>query len=217
MKVIIPTAGRGTRLRPHTYSKPKPLVSVAGKPILGHILDTLSQIEGEEFIFITGYLGDQIETYVRANYPFRAQFIEQTELKGQAHAIYLAREVVSGPTLILYVDTIFEADLRHLNQIDADGVIYVREVDDPRRFGVTFVENGYITKLIEKPDSGISNLAMIGLYYVRDAQWLMRSIESMMDRNIQTKGEFYLTDALQIMIDEGARFTAEPVAVWEDC
>jgi glucose-1-phosphate thymidylyltransferase len=217
MKVIIPTAGLGTRLRPHTYSKPKPLVSVAGKPVLGHILDTLSQIDIDELIFITGYLGNQIEAYVQENYSIPARFIEQTELKGQAHAIYLARDVVSGPTLILYVDTIFEADLSYLKQIDADGVIYVREVDDPRRFGVTFVENGQITKLIEKPDTGISNLAMIGLYYVRDAQWLMRSIETMMDRNIQTKGEFYLTDALQIMIDEGARFTADPVAVWEDC
>ncbi len=217
MKVIIPTAGLGTRLRPHTYTKPKPLVSVAGKPVLGHILDTLSQIEIDELIFITGYLGNQIEEYVQENYPFPARFIEQTELKGQAHAIYLAREVVSGPTLILYVDTIFDADLRQLKQIDADGVIYVRQVDDPRRFGVTFIENGYITKLIEKPDSGISNLAMIGLYYVRDAQRLMQAIETMMERNIQTKGEFYLTDALQIMIDDGARFIADPVAVWEDC
>src|SRR5262245_15794693 len=217
MQVIIPTAGLGTRLRPHTYSKPKPLVSVAGKPVLGHILDTLGQLEIDELIFITGYLGNQIEAYVRQNHSIPARFIEQTELKGQAHAIYLAREIVSGPTLILYVDTIFEADLTRLNQIDADGVIYVKEVPDPRRFGVTFIEQGHITKLIEKPENDISNLAMIGLYYVRDAQWLMRSIETMMERNIQTKGEFYLTDALQIMIDAGARFTAAPVAVWEDC
>jgi glucose-1-phosphate thymidylyltransferase len=217
MKVIIPTAGLGTRLRPHTYSKPKPLVNVAGKPVLGHILDTLSQLDIEELIFITGYLGNQIEDYVRENHDIPARFIEQTELKGQAHAIYLARELVSGPTLILYVDTIFEADLSKLNQIDADGVIYVKEVSDPRRFGVTFIEQGYITKLIEKPDTDISNLAMIGLYYVREAQDLMKAIEVMLDRNIQTKGEFYLTDAFQIMLDNGARFTAETVDVWEDC
>ncbi len=217
MKVIIPTAGLGTRLRPHTYSKPKPLVSVAGKPVLGHILDTLSQIPIDELIFITGYLGNQIEAYVRDHYVFPTRFIEQTELKGQAHAISLARDVVSGPTLILYVDTIFEADLSRLNQTDADGVIYVKEVADPRRFGVTFIENGYITRLIEKPDSDISNLAMIGLYYVRDSQRLMRAIDTMMARNIQTKGEFYLTDALQLMLDDGARFVAETVDVWEDC
>lgn len=217
MKVIIPTAGLGTRLRPHTYSKPKPLVTVAGKPVLGHVLDTLSQIEIDELIFITGYLGNQIEQYVREHYKLPARFIEQAELKGQAHAIYLAREVVSGPTLILYVDTIFEADLTRLNQTDADGVIYVKEVDDPRRFGVTLIEQNYITRLIEKPDNDISNLAMIGLYYVRDSQRLMGAIETMMARNIQTKGEFYLTDALQLMIDDGARFAAEPVAVWEDC
>jgi glucose-1-phosphate thymidylyltransferase len=217
MKVIIPTAGLGTRLRPHTYSKPKPLISVAGKPVLGHILDTLGLIQIDELVFITGYLGNQIEAYVRENYSFPARFIEQTELKGQAHAIYLARDIVSGPTLILFVDTIFEADLSQLNQIDADGVIYVKEVNDPRRFGVTFIENGYITRLIEKPESGISNLAMIGLYYVRDAQWLMRAIHDLLEQNIQTKGEFYLADALQLMIDEGARFIAEPVTVWEDC
>lgn len=217
MKVIIPTAGLGTRLRPHTYSKPKPLISVAGKPVLGHILDTLSTIQIDELIFITGYLGNQIEDYVRENYRLPARFIEQTELKGQAHAIYLAREYVSGPTLILFVDTIFEADLQRLNRIDADGVIYVKEVEDPRRFGVTLIESGQITRLIEKPDSGISNLAMIGLYYVRDVEWLMRAIQDMIERNIQTKGEFYLTDALQLMIDQGARFSAETVEVWEDC
>ena len=217
MKVIIPTAGLGTRLRPHTYSKPKPLVSVAGKPVLGHILDTLSQLKIDEFIFITGYLGNQIEEYVRANSTVPARFIEQTELKGQAHAVYLARDVVSGPTIILYVDTIFEADLTRLASMDVDGAIYTKEVEDPRRFGVTFVENGYISKLVEKPDTDISRLAMIGLYYVRDAEWLMRSIETMMEQNLQTKGEFYLTDALQLMIDDGARFVAETVDVWKDC
>jgi glucose-1-phosphate thymidylyltransferase len=217
MKVIIPTAGLGTRLRPHTYSKPKPLVSVAGKPVLGHILDTLSQIEIEELIFITGYLGNQIEDYVRTHTKVPARFIEQTELKGQAHAVYLARDAVSGPTIILYVDTIFEADLAKLRHLDADGAIYVKEVADPRRFGVTFIENGYISRLVEKPDTDISRLAMIGLYYVREAERLMGAIEQMMERNLQTKGEFYLTDALQLMIDDGARFIAEPVSVWEDC
>lgn len=217
MKVIIPTAGLGTRLRPHTYSKPKPLVSVAGKPVLGHILDTLSTLPIDELIFITGYLGDQIEEYVRTHYDIPARFIEQQELKGQAHAVYLAHEVVSGPTLILYVDTIFDTDLSILPNLAADGAIFVKEVDDPRRFGVTFIENGHITKLVEKPDTDISRLAMIGLYYVKDAQWLMRSIERMMEHNLQTKGEYYLTDALQLMIDDGAHFIAAPVNVWEDC
>jgi glucose-1-phosphate thymidylyltransferase len=217
MKVIIPTAGLGTRLRPHTYSKPKPLVSVAGKPVLGHILDTLSQLQIDEIIFITGYLGSQIEQYVRTNYNIPVRFIEQTELKGQAHAVYLANEVVSGPTIILYVDTIFEANLKKLTTLNTDGAIYVKEVEDPRRFGVTFIENNRITKLVEKPDSDISRLAMIGLYYVKDAQRLMRAIELMMERKLQTKGEYYLTDALQLMIDDGAHFVAEPVSVWEDC
>lgn len=217
MKVIIPTAGLGTRLRPHTYSKPKPLVSVAGKPVLGHILDTLSTLPIDELIFITGYLGDQIEDYVRTHYDIPARFIEQQELKGQAHAVYLAHDVVSGPTLILYVDTIFDADLSILENLQADGAIFVKEVEDPRRFGVTFIENGRISKLVEKPDTDISRLAMIGLYYVKDARWLMRSIEQMMEQNVQTKGEYYLTDALQLMINDGANFIAESVRVWEDC
>jgi len=217
MKVIIPTAGLGTRLRPHTYSKPKPLVSVAGKPVLGHILDKLAQLPISELVFITGYLGSQIADYVTTNYKIPARFIEQTELKGQAHAVYLAREVVNGPTIILFVDTIFEADLSDLAKQDIDGAIFCKEVDDPRRFGVAFTEHGLITRLVEKPDTDISKLAMIGLYYIRDIQWLMRAIEVLMLRNIQTRGEFFLTDALQLMIENGARFTAPTVDVWEDC
>lgn len=217
MKVIIPTAGLGTRLRPHTYSKPKPLVSVAGKPVLGHILDTLTRFQIDEMIFITGYLGNQIAEYVTANYKIPARFIEQTELKGQAHAVYLAREVVNGPTLILFVDTIFEADLSHLTEQDIDGAIFCKEVDDPRRFGVAFTKDGFITRLVEKPTTDESKLAMIGLYYIRDIQWLMRAIEVLMLRNIQTKGEYFLTDALQLMVENGARFTAPTVDVWEDC
>jgi glucose-1-phosphate thymidylyltransferase len=115
------------------------------------------------------------------------------------------------------VDTIFEADLSKLAALDADGAIYVKEVADPRRFGVTFIENGRITRLVEKPDTDISKLAMIGLYYVQDIQRLMSAIELMIEQNLQTKGEFYLTDALQLMIEDGAHFIAETVNVWEDC
>lgn len=217
MRVVIPLAGFGTRLRPHTYTKPKPLVNVAGKPVLGHILDKLGCLDVEEVVFIVGYLGDQIEHYVKANYSFPARFIEQKELLGQAHALYLARDVLTGPLVIIFVDTIFDADLSVLGDEPADGVIYVKEVEDPRRFGVVVVRDEQITQLIEKPDSMENNLAVIGLYYVKDAQLLMRGIAELIDRDIKTKGEYFLADALQVMIDRGAVFRAETVSVWEDC
>lgn len=217
MNIIIPTAGLGSRLRPHTHTKPKPLVTVAGKAVLGHLLDKLRVLNIDEMVFITGYLGQQIEEYVTQNYDFKTRFIEQTELKGQAHAIALAQGMVKGPTLILFVDTIFEADLSVLNQIDTDGVIYVSPVDDPSRFGVVLLEQGIITKLVEKPSAPVSNLAVIGAYYVRDVDSLFEAINQLIERDIQTKGEFYLADALQLMIDDGARFTAQTATVWEDC
>jgi glucose-1-phosphate thymidylyltransferase len=218
MNVIIPLAGFGTRLRPHTYTRPKPLINVAGKPVLGHILDKLKNLNIDEIVFIVGYLGDLVKDYVEANYDFKTHYVEQKELLGQAHAIHLARDLVQGPTLILFVDTLFEANLARLQQEADDGVIYVKEVEDPRRFGVTLVnEQGVITRLIEKPSSMEDNLAVIGLYYVKDIQRLMTAIKSLMDKNIQTKGEFYLADALQLMIDDGAVLRPEPVSVWLDC
>jgi len=217
MKVVIPLAGFGTRLRPHTYTKPKPLVNVAGKPVLGHILDKLLDLEMEEIIFIVGYLGQQIQDYVDSHYRFHARYIEQKEMLGQAHAIFLAREFLPGDALIIFVDTIFETDLGYLSEADADGVIYVKEVEDPRRFGVAVIEGGRITRLIEKPRSMEHNLAVIGLYYIKDMPWLMQCIDLLMEKGITTDGEYYLADALQLMIDEGAHFIARAVEVWKDC
>jgi len=217
VKVIIPLAGFGTRLRPQTYTRPKPLVSVAGKPVLGHILDKLTGLQIEETIFIVGYLGDQIRDYVRANYHFPTHYVEQRELKGQAHAIHLAKEHISGPVLIVFVDTIFEADLDALASEPADGIIYVKEVDDPRRFGVVVTEKGVITRLVEKPATPVSNLAVIGVYYVKDSQLLLDCIAELIRRDIKTQGEYFLADAFQLMIDHGSRFVARTVDVWEDC
>jgi len=217
MKVIIPLAGFGTRLRPHTYTRPKPLISVAGKPVLGHILDKLTGLDIEEIIFIVGYLGDQIRDYVTTEYRFPSRYVEQKELKGQAHAIHLVKEYVQGPVLILFVDTIFESDLSTLDQEPSDGVMFAKEVEDPRRFGVVTTENGYITRFVEKPSTPISNLAVIGLYYVKDSKMLFECIEDLIREDIQTKGEYYLADALQLMVDKGARFAVRTVDVWEDC
>lgn len=217
MKVIIPLAGFGTRLRPHTYTKPKPLVNVAGKPVLGHILDKLIGLDIEEIIFVTGYLGDQIEAYVSANYGFPARYVEQKELKGQAHALYLTRDYVQGPVLIIFVDTIFETDLTNLTQADTDGILYVKQVEDPRRFGVAVLENDRVTRLIEKPSTFEHNLAVVGVYYLKDSPWLMRAIEELIARDIKTQGEYFLADALQLMIDQGANLAARELDVWEDC
>jgi len=218
MKVIIPLAGFGKRLRPHTYTKPKPLVNVAGQAVLGHILDKLQGLDVEEIVFIVGWLGEQIEEYVSTNYEFKAHYVEQKELLGQAHAIRLAREWVDGEVLIIFVDTIFEADLAPLATLSSDGVIYTKEVEDPRRFGVvTLDEQGFITRFVEKPEKPVSNLAVIGVYFCKDAPLLFECIDELIDKDIKTQGEYFLADALQLMTDRGSKFNAWTVEVWEDC
>lgn len=216
MKILIPLAGRGTRLRPHTHSRPKPLISLAGKPILGHILDALPS-DPEEVVFITGEMPEAIEQYVAANHRFTARYLQQKEPKGPADAVYLARAFITGPVLITYSDTLFEADLTTIDRTEADGVVFVKEVSDPRRFGVVVLENGAIKRLVEKPREPVSNLAAIGTYYLRDAQFLFRCIEELMGEKRQGQGEIYVTDALQRMIDAGARLEASDVGAWYDC
>ncbi len=217
MHVIIPAAGFGTRLRPHTWSKPKPLVSVAGKPILGHVLDSIAPLHPEKVIFITGYLGDQIREYVERQYTFPSAFVHQGEMKGQAHAIQLARDEVSGPVLIAFADTIFATDLSILEQTDADGVIFVKEVDKPQAFGIVELDGDRIRRIIEKPADPPTNLAVAGIYYFRDSARLLAAIDEIMAAGKQTKGEFYLTDAIQVMIDDGARIEAATMDLWLDC
>lgn len=217
MNVIIPVAGLGTRLRPHTWSKPKPLVSVAGKPVLGHVLDRLSRLPLERVIFVTGYLGDQIEEYVRGTYHFDAAFVAQKEQLGQSHAVIQACGEVSGPTLVVFPDMLFEADLEQLEAINADGALFVKEVSDPRRFGVVVIEDGRICRLVEKPVDSISNLAIVGIYYFHEIRELFDAIRFQMEHDIRQGGEFYLADAIQHLIDDGCRLTWLNVSVWEDC
>src|SRR5579859_6426019 len=165
MKVIIPLAGFGTRLRPHTFTKPKPLINVAGKPVLGHLLDKIAGLDIDEYIFIVGYLGEQVQEYVKREYKLNARFVEQNEMLGQAHAIWLAREYLDeGPVFILFVDTLFEADLSQLGKDECDATIFVKEVEDPRSFGVvTLDKDGLITGLVEKPPSMDNRLVVVGL------------------------------------------------------
>lgn len=217
MKVVIPMAGYGTRMRPHTYSRPKPLLTVAGHPMLKHLIDALEGLDIDEYIFIVGYLGDQIEAWVRENYDFKSTFVVQDELIGQADAIYRAKDHLDGPAIILFSDTFYKGDMDAINQTTADGLVFVREVEDPRRFGVVDLnDEGRVTGFIEKPDSMENKNALIGLYYIRDSADLIKAIETQMDRNQMTKGEFYIADAFQIMIDEGADFRIEEVDVWLD-
>lgn len=219
MKLVVPLAGYGTRMRPHTFVRPKPLINVAGKPVLGHILDRFLPYHIEEAIFIVGHLGEQVAEYVDTHYAFPVtRYVEQRELKGQAHALWLAREYLSGPLFIIFVDTIFDGELDVIHRTEADGVAFVKEVEDPRRFGVAVTDtNGRIVRFVEKPDTLEHRLALIGLYWLREGEALVQAIEELLARNIQTKGEYYLADALQLMIDQGKHMIPHTVEVWEDC
>jgi glucose-1-phosphate thymidylyltransferase len=221
LKVIIPMAGLGTRLRPHTWSKPKPLVSVAGKAVLGHVLDMFSELpnpETIEIVFILGYLGDQAEAYVKENYPgIKAHYVIQEEMRGQSHALYLAKEYLEGPVVIAFVDTLIETDLSFLSDHQVESVVCVKSVPDPRRFGVAEVgADGYVKRLIEKPQDMSNNLAVVGFYYFKDGSQLLAAIEEQMERNIQLKNEFFLADAVNIMLEQGLKMRTQPVTVWLD-
>jgi glucose-1-phosphate thymidylyltransferase len=220
MKIIIPMAGFGTRLRPHTWTKPKPLVSVAGKPVLGHVLDMFADVpDVDEIIFIVGYLGEQAETFMAENYPDTpTQFVVQEEMLGQSHALWLAREHLQGPICMVFVDTLIEADLSGLAHEKADAVAWVKQVDDPRRFGVAEVDDeGYVIRLVEKPDDVSNDLAVVGFYYFKAAEQLVRAIEDQMETGSQLGGEFYLADAINVMLSNQMKMRVETVEVWKDC
>jgi glucose-1-phosphate thymidylyltransferase len=217
MKVIIPLAGLGTRLRPHTYTKPKPLINVAGKPMLTHILDKFRGLEVEEYIFIVGYLGEQIEKYVSQQYGFKARYVTQYEMLGQAHALWLCRDYVDGPVFMVFGDTYFEADLDEIKSGPPDSIAYVQEVKDPRRFGVAVVgADGYVQKFVEKPSALENRLAVIGMYYFTDGPALMQACGDLMEKRIQTKGEYFLTDAINLLLDKGSRFVTRTAKEWRD-
>lgn len=220
MKIVIPTAGFGTRMRPHTWSKPKPLISVAGKPVLGHVLDMFSGLDDvEEVTLIVGYLGEQIEEYVRDVYPhLTARFIEQKELIGQSHAIWLARDGLEGPMIMTFVDTLIEVDLSVIEKEEVGAIGWVKQVPDPRRFGVAEVDDqGWVEKLIEKPSDMSNNLAIVGFYYFKKAEDLIAAIIEQMERKTQLKGEFFLADAINIMLERNMRMRVQPVEEWHDC
>lgn len=217
MRAIIPVAGIGTRLRPHTYTLPKVLVNVAGKPILGHIMDALVRQGVDGATIITGYKGDLVEDYLRSTYNMPCEFVVQDEMKGLGHAIWTARESLNDePVLIILGDTVFDVDLSVLktSQFSSLGV---KHVDDPRRFGVVISDGPFVTRLVEKPETPVSNNAIVGLYYIANPRVLRECLDELIEKDIRTKGEYQLTDALQLMVDRGEKFTTFPVDGWYDC
>ena len=213
MDVILPVAGLGTRLRPQTWSKPKPLVSLAGKTILEHVLDRVLPTHPEQIVFITGYLGSHIEAWSREHITIPTAFVKQTEMRGQTDAIIRARDISRDDALILFPDMLFEADFSVIDRSDADVIMFTKEVEDPSALGIAVVENGQIVKLVEKPKELISKLAVIGIYYIRSMPALYEAIDEQMERGIKTRNEYFIADAIQIMIDKGAKVISAPVTL----
>jgi glucose-1-phosphate thymidylyltransferase len=218
MKAVIPVAGVGTRLRPHTHTVPKALLYVAGKPILGHIIDMVSTLDVEEIVLVVGYMREKIEAYVEKNYDLPIRAVLQEEPKGLGHAVYVTREAVGEgtPLLVILGDTIFDLDFSPIVQ-GGQNLIGVREVEDPRRFGVVKTEGSRITGFVEKPDKPPSNLAIVGLYHFTDGGHLYAALDEVVRKNITTKGEYQLTDALQIMLEGGQEMSCLHIEGWFDC
>ncbi len=223
LKIVIPMAGWGTRMRPHTWSKPKPLVSVAGKTSLEHLLDMFKSIpnpENVEFIFIVGpFLGElQIPIFIKENYPnLKAHYVVQHEMKGQSHALALAHEHLHGPMIMCFSDTLMETDFSFLSKEEADGVAWVMPVEDPRRFGVAEEgADGWVRRFIEKPQSMDNNLVVVGCYYFKDSDTLLAAIDDQMKRGVMLKNEYFLTDAISIMIEGGAKVRTQKISTWLD-
>ena len=220
MKAVIPVAGIGSRLKPHTQTQPKSLIPVAGKPILGHIMDKLVDAGVTEFVFIIGYLGDKIEQFLTEHYgKYELNFVIQTVGKGIGHAIWLAKDEIKDGEDILIVlgDTIFEADLKSVFASEYSQ-LGVKKVEDPRQFGVAELEgDGSIKKLVEKPSIPHSNLALVGLYYIKESQKLMKCLEHNITNEIRNQNEFHLTDALFCLVQDGVRMETFNVSLWFDC
>ncbi|HEX9484550.1 MAG TPA: sugar phosphate nucleotidyltransferase [Gemmatimonadaceae bacterium] len=218
MKVIIPLAGKGTRLRPHTHLVPKPMLRIAGKPVMDYILEDLQRLGGvEQVIYITGHLKEKVEEHAKTKFgSLPSVFVEQQVQDGTAGAVKLARPYIDRDVLIIFVDTIFDADLSVIKTTDADGIIWVKEVEDYQRFGVVVTDNdGNMTKIVEKPKTPVSKRANIGLYYVKNWKLLNEGIDYVLTQP-KNQGEYYLTDAFQYMIDRGAKIKVVEVEGWYD-
>lgn len=219
MKAIIPVAGAGTKLRPHSYTQPKALIPLAGKTVLSIIVDQLKEAGINEFIFIVGYLGEKIEDYVEARYPdIKAHYVHQTDRQGVGHAVELTKDIVGGDEVFVVLgDTICEYDVKEVIS-NPDSMIGIRKVDDPRDFGVAEInEDGIIEHVVEKPQIPKSNMAMVGIYKIRESNQLFDCLESNISKGVRSYGEYNLTDALDCMIRSGVKFRPFRVENWFDC
>ncbi|MCL7412977.1 MAG: sugar phosphate nucleotidyltransferase [ANME-2 cluster archaeon] len=227
MKVIIPAAGTGTRLFPHTHTKPKSMVYIAGKPIIGHILDRMIDLEPEEVILIVGYRKELLIPYVNENYGqvFNIRFVDQNERLGLGHSIYLTRDAVGNSDIMIALgDMIFKSGYldffeQHRNNGDCSGSIGVREVDEPQKYGIVELEpeSSCVRHLEEKPTNPVSNLGIAGVYFIQDTPLLFQVLDWMLVNNVKTRGEYQLTDAMQEMIKRGSGFKTFTVSSWYDC
>ena len=225
IKVVIPAAGAGKRLFPHTFTKPKPMVYIAGKPIIGHILDRMKDVKPEQIIIIVGYKKEQIISYVDTNYSkeFNILYIDQDEQLGLGHSIYMAKDAIDDSDIMIALgDMIFKAGYiefynHHIKNGNISCSIGVREVEDPKKYGIVELEGNYIKSLEEKPSAPRSNLGIAGVYFIKESRILISIIEEMIRRDKRTRGEYQLTDALQEMVSRGYHLKTFPVSSWYDC
>ncbi len=225
MKIIVPMAGIGSRLRPHTLTVPKPLTVIAGKPIVQRLVEDIASVVNQPIDEIAFIIGPTAKGFpantknkllnIAEGLGAKGSVYVQHEALGTAHAIFCAKKSLIGPCVVAFADTLFKADFR-LNS-EADGAIWVKQVEDPSAFGVVKLEDGFISDFIEKPTTFISDLAIIGIYYFKDGDKLSREINSLIENDIRPSGEFQLTDVLETLKEEGAKFIPGKVDVWMDC
>ena len=223
MKIIVPMAGRGSRLRPHTLTVPKPLIPIAGKPIVQRLVEDIVSVCGDkkvdEIAFIIGDFGDQVEAdlkKVAENLGAKGSIYYQDKPLGTAHAIHCAADSMDDEIVVAFADTLFRADFTL--DTEADSVIWVKQVEDPSAFGVVqFAEDGTINNFVEKPQEFVSDLAIIGIYYFKDGPGLRKELKYLLDNNIMDKGEYQLTDALSSLLKQGKVFKPGTVNDWMDC
>ena len=222
MNIIIPMAGMGKRMRPHTLTVPKPLIPIAGKPIVQRLVEDIAQVCNEpidQIGFVVGRFGEEVEKNLKevaASVGATGKIFYQDEALGTAHAILCAKEIMQGNVVVAFADTLFKADFTL--DTSKEGIIWVQKVEDPKPFGVVKLnDKNEITDLVEKPQEFVSDLAIIGIYYVKDGRYLKDELQYLLDNNIKDKGEFQLTNALENMKNKGTKFVPGKVTEWLDC